>query len=100
MAGLGLEFNSNYSQNSPCSKFQNELTHCYRYVVSKDASAQTIYICAGQNHPALMADTFYTGVPHWIAGRDTPSRIAEEQARPQLFGFSISGFQKNNVIQF
>ena len=69
---------------------------CYRYIASKDPSTQTIYICAcdHQHHPALMADTFFTGIPHWIGGRDTPSRIAEGQNRSQLYGFSISGLQQ------
>ena len=61
-------------------------------MVGKDASTQTIDICAcdHEHHPALLADTFFTGAPHWISGRDTPDRIGEMQNRVNLFGLSIS----------
>lgn len=60
------------------------------YIARKDASTQTVYVCFCDhaNHPSLMADTFFTGTPHWIGGRDTPDRVAQTQKRSQLFGFS------------
>ena len=59
------------------------------YIVSKDVETQTIYVCFcdHDHHPALMADTLFTNTPHWIGGRDTPSRVAESQKRSQIFGF-------------
>ena len=74
----------------------NILLNSTRYIVSKDSSTQTIYVCFCDhaNHPALIADTFFTDTPHWIGGRDTPSRVAESQKRSELFGFSVSIFIK------
>lgn len=38
------------------------------YVVDRDAASRTIKVCRTENHPALLADTFFTGEPHWICG--------------------------------
>jgi len=44
------------------------------YVVSKDASTNTIVVAPGHDHPALYADHFYAEAPSWLAGVSFPLR--------------------------
>jgi tRNA U34 2-thiouridine synthase MnmA/TrmU len=37
-----------------------------QFVAAKDVDNATVYVCSGSDHPALYAETFFTGTPHWI----------------------------------
>ena len=39
------------------------------YVVDKNLDNQVIAVCAGEHHPALYSETFFTHPPHWISER-------------------------------
>ena len=39
------------------------------YVVAKDAAGKRLTVCRGSDHPALFTETFFTGKPHWVSGR-------------------------------
>jgi len=39
------------------------------YVVDKNLDNQVISVCAGEHHPALYSETFFTHPPHWISER-------------------------------
>ncbi len=41
-------------------------------VVAKDADSAQIHVAADMDHPALYAENFVTGEPHWISGGAPP----------------------------
>ncbi len=41
-------------------------------VVAKDAASAQIHVAADMDHPALYAENFVTGEPHWISGGAPP----------------------------
>ena len=39
------------------------------YVCQKDMDSNTVYVCFGQDHPALFCENFFTDDPYWLSGR-------------------------------
>jgi tRNA U34 2-thiouridine synthase MnmA/TrmU len=36
------------------------------FVVEKDLTTNTVYVCFGEDHPALYSENFFTDNPYWI----------------------------------
>lgn len=51
------------------------------YIVDKNVKSQDITVCAGENHPSLLAETFFTHPVHWISGQGPPRELQSVRNR-------------------
>jgi len=51
------------------------------YVVEKDMDKNIVYVCVGQDHPALYVQNFFTDNPYWI---DEPPEELSNRSKDQV----------------
>ena len=56
------------------------------YVCDKDKKTNTLYVCQGENHPALFSENFHTDEPYWI---DQAPEELSDRSKDQVCNFQI-----------
>ena len=52
------------------------------YVCQKEVTANQVYVCLGENHPALYCENFFTQQPYWISG--APPEELSDRSKDQV----------------